>query len=192
MPEVKTSDKKQEIETGELIALLKTRFEKNMHRHKDLEWEKVKTRLDQNPGKLQSLAGMEQTGGEPDVVGYDKSTGEFLICDMSKESPEGRRNTTYDRKAQEVRIKKGVYPEGNALDQAASIGIEILTEAQYREIQKLEHVDTKSSSWIKTPEDIRKLDGALFCDWRYGHVFVYHNSAPSFYSSRGFRGMLRV
>lgn len=176
----------------ELLSILKTRFEANMSRHKDIEWVKVQARLESNTDKLWSLNEMERTGGEPDVVGQDETTGEYIFYDCSKETPEGRRNICYDREGEEQRKKKGVYPRGNAVDMAASMGIELLTEEQYRELQKLGEFDMKTSSWVKTPSDIRKLGGALFADRRYGHVFIYHNSAPSFYSVRGFRGSLRV
>ena len=176
----------------ELLMVLDARFEENMNRHEGLEWAKVQAKLEANPEKLWSLNEMERTGGEPDVVGYDKKTDEYIFIDCSAESPQGRRNTCYDREAQEQREKKGVYPEGNAVDMAASLGVDLLTEKQYRELQKLGEFDTKTSSWVKTPSVIRKLGGAIFMDRRYNHVFVYHNSAPSFYSSRGFRGVLRA
>ncbi|MFX0021905.1 MAG: DUF4256 domain-containing protein [Candidatus Hermodarchaeota archaeon] len=176
----------------ELLKALKARFDKNPNRHKDLEWAKVQAKLEANTEKLWSLNEMERTGGEPDVVGRDKKTDEYVFYCCSAESPNGRRNICYDREGQEAREKKGVHPKGNAIDMAATMGIEILTEEQYRELQKLGNFDTKTSSWLKTPSDIRKLGGAIFGDRRYDHVFVYHNSAPSFYSVRGFRGSLRV
>jgi hypothetical protein len=176
----------------ELLRALKTRFEENMDRHKDLEWAKVQAKLEANPEKLWPLNEMERTGGEPDAVGHDKKTGEYIFIDCSAESPKGRRNVCYDREGQEEREKHGVHPEGNVIDMAAAMGIELLTEEQYRELQRLGEFDTKTQSWVKTPPDIRKLGGAIFADRRYGHVFIYHNSAPSFYSSRGFRGSLRV
>ncbi|NPV65991.1 MAG: DUF4256 domain-containing protein [Anaerolineae bacterium] len=176
----------------ELLRVLKARFEKNMNRHKGLEWAKVQAKLEANLEKLRSLSEMERTGGEPDVVGYDEKTGEYIFYDCSAESPKGRRSICYDREGQEAREKQGVKPEGNAIDMATAMGIELLTEEQYRALQNLGNFDTKTSSWLKTPADIRKLGGALFADRRYGHVFVYHNSAPSFYSARGFRGWLRV
>ena len=176
----------------ELLSTLKTRFEANINRHRGIEWTKVQERLEANIGKLWSLNEMERTGGEPDVVGQDEITGEYIFYDCSAESPKGRRNICYDGEGQEQRKKKGVYPGGNAMDMAAAMGIELLTEEQYGELQKLGEFDMKTSSWIKTPSDIRKLGGAIFADRRYGHVFIYHNSAPSFYSSRGFRGSLRV
>ena len=174
----------------ELLSVLKTRFEENMNRHKGLEWAKVQAKLEANPEKLWSLNEMERTGGEPDVVGYDKTTGEFIFYDCAAESPKGRRSICYDRAALESR--KEHKPENNAIDMAAAIGIEILTEEQYRELQKLGNFDTKTSSWVKTPADIRKLGGALFCDRRYNTVFVYHNGAESYYGVRGFRGSLRI
>ena len=174
----------------ELLRTLKARFEKNINRHKSLEWVKVQAKLEANTEKLWSLNEMERTGGEPDVVGYDKKTAEYIFYDCSAESPNGRRNVCYDREGQESR--KSFKPENNAIDMAAAMGIELLTEEQYRELQKLGNFDTKTSSWVKTPSDIRKLGGALFADRRYGHVFVYHNSAPSYYSNRAFRGSLRV
>lgn len=174
----------------ELFKALKTRFEKNMNRHKGIEWAQVQARLEANAEKLRSLHEMERTGGEPDVVGHDKGTGEYIFYDCSAESPKGRRSVCYDREALESR--KEHQPENNAIDMAAAMGIELLTEEQYRELQKLEDFDTKTSSWVKTPSDIRELGGALFCDRRYGHVFVYHNGAQSYYAARGFRGSLRV
>ena len=176
----------------ELLKILKVRFEKNMNRHEGLEWTKVQAKLEANTEKLWSLNEMESTSGEPDVVSHNKNTDEYIFYDCSAESPKGRRNLCYDREGQEAREKKGVHPAGNAIDMAAAMGIELLTEEQYREMQKLGNFDTKTSSWVKTPSDIRKLGGALFVDRRYNHVFVYHNSAPSFYSVRGFRGSLRV
>jgi hypothetical protein len=173
-----------------LLEILKTRFEKNMNRHNGFEWEKVQAKLETNTEKLWSLYEMERTGGEPDVVGFDKETGEFIFYDCSPESPKGRRSVCYDREALESRKKH--KPQNNAIDMARDMGIEILSEEQYRELQKLGHFDTKTSSWVKTPENIRKLGGAIFCDRRYGTVFVYHNGADSYYASRGFRGSLRV
>ena len=174
----------------ELLRALKARFEKNMNRHKGLEWAKVQAKLDASTEKLWSLNEMERTGGEPDVFGHDKKTGEYIFYDCSAESPKGRRNVCYDREGQEAR--KAIKPEDNAIDMAAAMGIELLTVEQYQELQKLENFDTKTSSWVKTPSDIRKLGGALFVDRRYGNVFVYHNSAPSYYGVRAFRGSLRV
>jgi len=174
----------------ELIRALKTRFENNMNRHKSLEWDKILEKLEADSEKLWSLNEMEQTGGEPDVVGLDKETSEYVFFDCSVESPKGRRSFCYDRKALESR--KEYKPGNNAVDLAKTMGIELLTEVQYRELQKLGNFDTKTSSWVKTPADIRKLGGALFCDRRYGRVFVYHNGAESYYGVRGFRGLLRV
>lgn len=174
----------------ELLSELKDRFEKNMHRHKGLEWIKVQSRLEADPEKLWSLSEMERTGGEPDVVGYDKSSGEYIFFDCSPESPKGRRSLCYDRKALDSR--KEHKPESDAVSMAAAIGIELLTEDQYRELQKLSEFDLKTSSWVKTPEEIRKLGGAIFCDRRYNTVFTYHNGAESYYAARGFRGSLRV
>jgi hypothetical protein len=176
----------------ELVKTLKVRFEKNMNRHKGLEWSRVQAKLEAHPEKLSSLYAMESTGGEPDVVDYDKKTGEYIFYDCSAESPKGRRSICYDGEGQEQREKKGVHPAGNAADLAAAMGIELLTEEEYRALQQLGNFDTKTESWVKTPADIRKLGGAIFCDRRYGHVFVFHNSAPSFYAARGFRGSLRV
>jgi len=174
----------------ELLRVLNGRFEKNMHRHKGLEWAKVQAKLDASTEKLWSLHEMENTGGEPDVVGYDEKKDEYIFYDCSAESPKGRRSVCYDRKALESRKKH--KPENNAIDMATAMGIEILTEEQYRVLQELENFDMKTSSWVKTPSDIRELGGALFCDYRFGHVFVYHNGADSYYGSRGFRGSLRV
>jgi hypothetical protein len=174
----------------ELLKTLKVRFEKNMTRHKGLEWPRIQAKLDSHPEKLSSLNAMENTGGEPDVVGYNEKTGEYIFCDCSAESPKGRRSICYDGAGQAEREKKGVHPAGNAIDIAAAMGIELLNEDQYRELQKLGDFDTKTSSWIQTPPDIRKLGGAIFADRRYDHVFVYHNGAPSFYAARGFRGSL--
>jgi hypothetical protein len=179
-------------ESEELFKALKSRFTENMNRHKGLEWSQVQARLEAYPEKLWSINEMEKTGGEPDVIGFDKQTGEYIFVDCSAESPNGRRNVCYDREAQEQREKKGVHPAGNVIDMAASMGIEVLTEEQYRELQKQGDFDTKTQSWVKTPSDIRKLGGAIFADRRYNRVFIFHNSAPSFYGSRGFRGLLRV
>jgi hypothetical protein len=174
----------------ELFKTLKERFEKNMNRHKGLEWAEVQARLEANTEKLRSLGEMETTGGEPDVVGQDKKSGEYIFYDCSAESPKGRRSLCYDREALEKR--KEHKPENTAIDMAAAMGIEILTEEQYRELQKLGSFDAKTSSWIATPADIRKLGGAIFCDFRYDKVFTYHNGADSYYAARGFRGSLRV
>ena len=177
-------------EREELLSALKARFEKNMNRHKGLEWAEVQAKLEANPEKLWSLNEMERTGGEPDVVGHDQRTGEYIFNDCSAESPKGRRSLCYDREARESR--KEHKPENSAIDLAAAMGIVLLTEEQYRELQKLGNFDTKTSSWIITPADVRKLGGALFADFRYGNVFVYHNGAESYYAARGFRGSLRV
>ena len=174
----------------DLLKALKARFEKNMDRHKGLDWAKVEAKLESNTEKLWSLSEMERTGGEPDVVGHDKKTGEYIFYDCSAETPKGRRSVCYDREALESR--KEHKPENNAIDMAAAMGVELLTEEQYRELQKLESFDLKTSSWVKTPADIRKLGGALFCDRRYNNVFLYHNGAESYYGARGFRAALRI
>ena len=174
----------------ELIETLKTRFEKNGNRHKGLQWAAVQTRLQANPEKLESLNEMETSGGEPDVVGQDENTGETIFYDCSAESPKGRRSLCYDREALEAR--KEFKPKDSSIDMAAAMGIELLTEEQYRELQKLGDFDTKTSSWLKTPLEIRKLGGAIFADCRYDHVFVYHNGAEAYYGGRAFRGSLRV
>ncbi len=186
------SDKKElsPKQREELLRALKDRFEKNMNRHKGLEWAKVRAKLEANPEKLWSLNEMERTGGEPDVVGHDKKTGEYIFYDCSAESPKGRTSVCYDREGLESR--KEHKPGNNAIDMAAAMSIELLTEEQYRELQKFGNFDTKTSSWVKTPSDIRKLGGALFGDRRYGRVFVYQNSAPCYYRVRAFRGSLRV
>jgi hypothetical protein len=178
------------IQSEELLGVLKARFEKHRNRHPGLEWAKVQARLEATAEKLWSLSEMERTGGEPDVVGLDPKSGEYLFYDCSPESPGGRRSVCYDREALDSR--KEHKPENNAIDLAAAMGIELLTEEQYRELQKLGDFDTKTSSWVKTPAEIRKLGGALFGDRRYDHVFIYHNGAQSYYAGRGFRGMLRV
>lgn len=198
MSKIKSNKKKLSPEQREeLLSVLKARFEKNMNRHKGHEWAKVQAKLEPPAGgeKLWSLNEMERTGGEPDVVipiaiGNDKKTGKYIFYDCSPESPKGRRSVCYDGEGQEAR--KAFKPEDNAMDMAAAMGIELLTEEQYRDLQKLENFDTKTSSWIKTPADIRKLGGAIFADFRYGHVFVYHNGAESYYGARAFRGSLRV
>jgi hypothetical protein len=186
MSTMKLSPKQRE----ELLRALKARFEKNMNRHKGLEWAKIQGKLEAKTEKLWSLNEMERTDGEPDVVGHDKKTGEYIFYDCSSESPQGRRSCCYDREALESR--KEHKPKNNALDMAASMGIELLTEEQYRELQKLGQFDMKTSSWVITPSDIRKLGGALFCDRRYDNVFVYHNGAESYYAARGFRCSLRI
>jgi hypothetical protein len=174
----------------ELLRTLKARFEKNMKRHKGFEWNKILGKLEANPGKLWSLNEMESTGGEPDVVGHDKKTGEYIFYDCSAESPQGRRSFCYDHEA--LASRKEHKPKNSATEMAANIGIELLTEAQYRELQELGDFDTKTSSWVKTPAEIRELGGAIFCDRRYNTVFTYHNGAESYYAARGFRGLLRV
>ena len=188
MNSIKKELSQKEIE--ELLKILKTRFEKNINRHKSLEWDKIREKLENNHEKMWSLNEMEETGGEPDVVGYDKITGEYIFYDCSAESPKGRRSLCYDREALESR--KEYKPKNSAVDMAAAMGIELLTEEQYRELQKPGNFDTKTSSWVKTPVEIRKLGGAVFCDRRYNTVFVYHNGAESYYAARGFRGSLRV
>jgi hypothetical protein len=174
----------------DLLKTLQARFEKNAKRHPGLEWAKVRARLEANPKKLKALQEMEKTGGEPDVVGRDAKTGEVIFHDCAVESPAGRRSVCYDREGLESR--KEHRPKDTAVDMAAAMGIELLTEEEYRELQKLGAFDTKTSSWVKTPDDVRKLGGALFCDRRYGRVFTYHNGAQSYYAARGFRGSLRV
>ena len=189
----KTNRNKRELspeERAELLTELKVRFEKNMKRHKGLEWPKIAARLEANTEKLWSLYEMETTGGEPDVVGHDKKTGEYIFYDCSAESPIGRRSLCYDPDA--LASRREHKPENSAIDLAAGMGIELLTEEQYRELQKLGNFDAKTSSWVKTPSDIRRLGGALFCDFRFGRVFVYHNGAESYFAGRGFRGSARV
>lgn len=173
-----------------LLEALRIRFEKNMHRHEGMDWAKIQAKLEANSDKLWSLSEMEITGGKPDVVGLDKKTGEYIFYDCSQETPKGRRSTCYNREGLESR--KEHKPANTAIDMAAAMGIEMLTEEEYRELQELEKVDMKTSSWVKTPADVRRLGGALFCDRRYGQVFVYHNGAQSYYGSRAFRGSLRV
>ena len=188
---VKRKSKKLSSEQlNELLNTLKIRFEKNMHRHKNIEWTKIRTKLEANPEKLWSLNEMEATGGEPDVIGYDKKSDEFMFFDCAAESPIGRRSLCYDREALESRKKH--KPENNAIDTAKAMGVEILSEEQYRDLQKLGEFDLKTSSWVKTPPEIRKLGGAIFCDRRYNQVFVYHNGAESYYAARAFRGFVRV
>jgi len=191
MNKIKNSNKKLSAEQrDELLNKLKGRFDKNMNRHKGVEWAKVEARLEANSEKLWILDDMETTGGEPDVVGYDKKSGEFIFYDCSAESPAGRRSICYDHEALEKR--KEHKPKDSAIGMATDMGIEILTEEEYRELQKLGSYDTKTSSWVKTPSEIRKHGGAIFCDRRYDHVFTYHNGADSYYAARGFRGSLRV
>lgn len=191
MSKVKSTKKELSAsQQDELIKTLKTRFEKNMNRHKDIEWVKVLAKLHADTEKMWSLNEMETTGGEPDVVAFGKKPEDYIFYDCSAETPTGRRSLCYDRQALDSR--KENKPAGSAIDMASAMGIEILTEEQYRELQTLGNFDLKTSSWIKTPDNIRKLDGALFCDRRYNHVFTYHNGASSYYAARGFRGMLKV
>lgn len=175
---------------NDLLKTLKDRFEKNAQRHAGIDWRRVQAKLEARPEKLKVLSEMERTGGEPDVIGFDDGSGEFLFCDCSAESPVGRRSLCYDRQALDARKKN--KPSGSAMELAGEIGIEILTEQQYRGLQELGEFDTKTSSWIKTPETIRRLGGAVFCDRRYDHVFVYHNGADAYYAARGFRGIVKV
>ena len=186
MPKATLSQKQRE----EILKTLQTRFEKNMSRHKDLAWAEVRAKVEGNAEKLWSLQEMERTDGEPDVVGHDKKSGEYIFCDCSAESPKSRRSLCYDREALDSR--KENKPKGSAVEMATAMGIEVLTEEQYRELQKLGAFDTKTSSWVRTPSNIRKLGGALFCDRRFDTVFVYHNGAESYYAARGFRGSVRV
>lgn len=189
----KTNSKKKELsleESEELLSTLKARFEKNMNRHKGLKWATIEARLESHPAKLWSLNEMEITGGEPDVVSHDKKTGEYIFYDCSAESPKGRRSLCYDDAA--LKSRKENKPENSAMEMASDMGIELLTEDQYRELQDLGEFDLKTSSWVQTPPPIRKLGGAIFCDRRYDHVFVYHNGAESYYAARGFRGFVRV
>jgi len=177
-------------ERDQLLRSLKSRFETHLHRHKGMQWDQVRSKLEKNPVALKSLYEMEASGGEPDVIGYDEAAGEYIFCDCSAESPPGRRSLCYDREA--LNSRKENKPAGSAVEAAAAMGVELLTEQQYREMQQLDEFDTKTSSWVATPEDVRSLGGALFCDRRYGKVFVYHNGAQSYYAARGFRGLLRV
>lgn len=190
MKRVETKKKLSPKQSDELLRVLKDRFEKNMNRHRGLEWTKVKAKLEAHSEKLWSLNEMEKTGGEPDVVGHNKKTGDYIFFDCSAESPKGRRSVCYDRAALESR--KENKPKNSATEMASAMGIDLLTEEQYRELQKLGNFDTKTSSWVETPANIRKLGGAIFCDRRYDSVFVYHNGAESYYAARGFRGSLRV
>ena len=176
----------------DLLKTLQSRFEKNMNRHPGIDWSKVQAKLEANPKKLPSIQEMERTGGEPDVIGRDKKTGEYIVCDCSAETPKGRVNVCYNRAGQQKREKEGLQPAGNVLDMAVAIGIDPLTEEQYRALQQLGEFDLKTQSWLMTPSDITKLGGAIFADRRFGHVFVYHNTAPCFYRGRAFRGSLRV
>jgi hypothetical protein len=178
------------VQVEELLGILRDRFNRHLERHKEIEWPDVQSKLESNPGKMRSLIEMERTGGEPDVIGYDRETGEYVFCDCSAESPKGRRSVCYDREGLESR--KEHRPEHNALEMATEMGIKITSEEEYRQLQELGSFDQKTSSWVETPADIRKLGGALFCDRRYGQVFMYHNGAQSYYAARGFRGLLRV
>ena len=187
---MKTKKQLSPVQREELLTALKARFEKNMKRHKGLEWAKVEAKLEANTEKLWSLNEMETTGGEPDVVEFDKKAGEYVFYDCAAESPKGRRSLCYDREA--LNARKEHKPKDSAIDMANAIGVELLTEEQYRELQKLGEFDLKTSSWVQTPSEIRKLGGALYCDRRYGHVFLYHNGADSYYAARGFRGSLTV
>ena len=187
---MKTKKQLSPKQREELLTMLKARFEKNMNRHKGLEWAKVQAKLETNSEKLWSLNEMETTGGEPDVVGHDKKTGEYVFYDCAAESPKGRRSVCYDREA--LNARKEHKPKDTAVDMATAMGIELLTEEQYRELQKLGEFDLKTSSWVQTPSNIRTLGGALFCDRRYNQVFLYHNGADSYYAARGFRGSLKV
>lgn len=188
--EVDRSFSKQQGE--ELLTILQDRFEQNLNRHIDLEWPKIKAKLEADPEKLSSLFAMESTGGEPDVVGYDQETGEYIFYDCSEQSPSGRRSICYDGEGEQERIKKGVHPAGNAVDLAAAMGAKLLDEDQYHKLQQLGEFDTKTESWLQTPAEVRELGGAIFGDRRFGRVFIFHNTAKSFYSARGFRGSLRV
>ncbi|MEM8857226.1 MAG: DUF4256 domain-containing protein [Chloroflexota bacterium] len=192
IPKVQVNLKISPEQSEALIATLKLRFEASMGRHEGLEWANVQAKLEDQPAKLSSLHAMETTGGEPDVIGYDEKTEEYIFCDCSEQTPDGRRSICYDSKGEQVRIKKGIHPGGNAVDLAAQMGIELIDEDQYNALQSLGAFDTKTESWLKTPDEIRDLGGSIFGNRRYNRVFVGHNSAPSFYSSRGFRGLLRV
>jgi len=192
IPKVEVNLEFSTREGEELLQTLQTRFEQNIHRHEGLVWSNIQAKLEAHPEKLSSLYAMECTGGEPDVVGYDQGSKEFIFIDCSEQSPAGRRSICYDGEGEAERIKKGVHPGGNAVDLAAAMGIELLNEEQYRQLQALGDFDTKTESWLKAPAEIRELGGAIFRDRRYNTVFVFHNSAPSFYASRGFRGSLRV
>jgi len=192
-PQKRSAETRKALSSGEREGLLRTskaRFDKNVNRHQGIEWVKVQARLEANPEKLWSLNEMERTGGEPDVVGHDSKTGEYIFYDCSPESPRDRRSICYDRAALDAR--KENKPKNTAVDMAAAMGIELLSEEQYRELQTLGHFDTKTSSWVKTPAEIRKLGGAIFCDRRYDHVFTYHNGADAYYAARGFRGVLKI
>lgn len=190
MPRASAKQKLSAAQRGELLSMLEARFDEHMKRHRGLKWADLQAKLESHPEKLWSLYEMERTGGEPDVIGFDKSTREYIFYDCSSESPNGRRSVCYDRQGLESR--KEHKPKNNAVDMAAAMGVELLTEQQYRELQKLGEFDTKTSSWLETPAEMRSLGGALFGDRRYDQVFVYHNGAQSYYAARGFRGVLRV
>jgi len=192
IPKIEINLNINDQQAEDLMVVLSKRFAQNMFRHPDLEWETIQAKLEQQPHKQASLHAMENTGGQPDVIGYDQTSDVYLFVDCAEQSPEGRRKICYDGEAQKEREKKGVFPAGNAVEIAAAMGVELLDESHYRTLQKLGEFDTRTQSWIKTPEDVRALGGAIFGDRRYGRVFVFHNSAPSFYSSRGFRGLLKV
>lgn len=192
IPKVKVEKHLPKDQEEQFINALKKRFKENTKRHKNLDWDKLENKLRKHPVKLLSLYNMENTGGEPDVIGYDKENKEYTFCDCSKESPEGRRSICYDTAGEEERKKKGIHPGGNAVNLAKEMGIELLDKMQYRNLQELGEFDTKTSSWLKTPDTIRQLGGAIFGDRRYDTVFVYHNGAQSFYSARGFRGILTL
>lgn len=189
---IMTTRKLSNNQRDELLTTLQSRFQKHINRHPSLQWAIIQSRLEANPTKLLTIHEMERTGGEPDVIGHERKTGEYIVCDCSAETPKGRTNVCYDRAGQRKREKEGLHPAGNVLDMAAAIGIDPLTEEQYRALQQLGEFDLKTQSWLKTPEGIYKLGGALFGDRRFGHVFVYHNTAPCFYRGRAFRGSLRV
>ncbi|MBN1267314.1 MAG: DUF4256 domain-containing protein [Anaerolineales bacterium] len=192
IPEVEVNLKFSPQQGEELLATLRDRFEQNMLRHEGLAWSEIHEKLKAHPEKLASLYAMESTGGEPDVAGYDQGTKEYIFFDCSEQSPSGRRSICYDREGEAERVRKGVHPGGNAVDLTAVMGIELLNEDEYRQLQTLGEFDTRTESWLKTPAEIRELGGAIFGDRRYNTIFVFHNSAPSFYASRGFRGSLRV
>jgi len=192
IPKVEVNLDLSKKQAEELLKTLQLRFEQKMDRHPGLEWSKIQAKLEAHPEQLSSLSAMENTGGEPDVIGIDPKSGQYLYCDCAADSPAGRRSICYDGPGEQERIKKGVHPGGNAVDLAAAMGIELLNEDQYRALQKLGEFDTKTENWLQTPAEIRELGGAIFGDRRYNQVFIFHNSAPSFYSSRGFRGLLRV
>lgn len=192
IPKVAVNLEPSAAEREALLATLSDRFAANSDRHPDLHWSDVQAKLEAQPAKLASLYAMESSGGEPDVIGYDEATGAYIFCDCSAQSPDGRRSICYDGPAQQQRAKKGVFPGGNAVELAAAMGVELLDEQQYRQLQAIGEFDTSTSSWLQTPSEVRKLGGAIFGDRRYNRVFIYHNGALSFYAARGFRGLLRV